>query len=474
MGEFFVSISETVRGLFRHDESTRAASVEFWVVASTWLLLVKFAVGSIGPRMFSSRHVNPGVQLLRIFSHYSVVYSLGLMQPSSSAEGSATNDLFQVWAVLIVTMQDSVNIGRPYKPQEMSTVDLLTSLWSANQLRDNTSTYLKVPLWIIWSVHASRIIWYYVSSDGASGACAENMKLIGDYMASRQHTDPKACPATMVGYKYLVLGEDKRDMKVRTPSFKSELVSTHPEELITVERVWSHRDSGDKLLGEGSHDKFKDVCLSFALYKLLRRRFFDFPIPEAKNAAMRQLVSDAILDKNNDYERAFRVTEVELSFVQDFSYSKHAVVFASGFPTQRLMLSLLMTSAATYLAYAVRELPKAIDAITAGDRPARITHGELVTRAMILIMVCRELWEIGVFVLSQWTKVVIICHYIRLQQRPGWIPMLQRFMTEKVARIMFRVIRRGRWDQNIQQYNLLMMVASNTKNGRFRSRLYKV
>ncbi|KAB8114380.1 hypothetical protein EE612_053759 [Oryza sativa] len=42
-------ISTTVGGLFRHDSTTGAASVEFWVAAATTLLLIKFAVDSIGP-----------------------------------------------------------------------------------------------------------------------------------------------------------------------------------------------------------------------------------------------------------------------------------------------------------------------------------------------------------------------------------------------------------------------------------------
>lgn len=475
--EFLQSILETVRELFRRDPTTRAASVEFWVMASTWLLLVKFAVGSMGPRfMVSSQYVNPGVQILRILSHYSVSYSLGLMQPSTSEQGSATNDLFQVWAVLIVTMQDSVSIGRPYKPQEMSTVDLLTSLWSANQLRAKTAMYLKVPLWIIWSIHASRIIWYYVSSDSAEGASTDNMKLVGDYMASSssQHADHDACPKTMVGYRYLVLGEDEQVKKIERPSFRFQLDHTRPEELITLDKVWSHHDSGDRLLSKDADGRFKDVCLSFALYKLLRRRFFDFPIPEADHPAMRRLISQIILDDN--HERVFRVTEVELSFLQDLSYSKHAVVFAAGFPTQRLMLSLLMTSAASYLAYAVHDLPRETTAVTAGGRLAKITHGVLVTRWIILIMVCREMWEIGVYVLSQWTKVLIVCNYIRQKQRPtGWVPMLQRWMTEKAARIMFWLVWRGQWDEKIQQYNLLIGAqVKTTPNRRLRSRSVKL
>lgn len=63
-------ISTTVGGLFRHDSTTGAASVEFWVAAATTLLLIKFAVDSIGPRFSSQKYINPAVQLLWILNHY--------------------------------------------------------------------------------------------------------------------------------------------------------------------------------------------------------------------------------------------------------------------------------------------------------------------------------------------------------------------------------------------------------------------
>lgn len=208
-----------------YDTTTRWASVELWVVVPAVLVLIQFAVGSMGPRFMIARQSNPSVLLLQILSYYSVSYTLGLMKPSISKQQAATtfNDFFQVWAVLIVTMQDSARIGRPYRPMEMNLVDLLSSLWSANQLRTHTALYLKVPLWVIWTIHASRIIWYFLSSSSAAQASDDNMKLVSDYMALLPHTDHDASPATMKGYNYLVDGEDRQEKEMDMPRFRFQL-----------------------------------------------------------------------------------------------------------------------------------------------------------------------------------------------------------------------------------------------------------
>ncbi|KAM3317965.1 hypothetical protein ACQJBY_035605 [Aegilops geniculata] len=451
-----------MRGLFRHDTTTRWASVELWVVVPAVLVLIKFAVSSLGPRFVLARQINPAVMLMHTLSYYSVSYALGLMKPSVAKEdaGATFNVFFQVWAVLIVTLQDSASIGRPYRPKEMTLVDLLSSLWSANQLRTHTALDIKVPLWVIWTIHASRIIWYFLSSSKAAQASDNNVKLVSDYMSLETGTDAETATDTMKGYNYLVDGEDRLEKKIEPPSFRFELKQTPQDELITVHKVWTCTRTGngdDRLLGKDTDgdNKFKDVCLSFALYKMLRRRFLNLPIPEAKDKALRDLVADVILHDTRDYERAFRVTEVELSFLQDFSYSKHAVVFARGFPVIRPLLSMFMAAAALYLAYAVRDIPSRSIAKTKTGHMARISHGVFVTHFLIFIVVCRELWEIGVYALSQWTKVIILCHYIRLKLRQGQDSTHQR-MVAMLARIMFTLVRRGQWNQKIHQLNLLM------------------
>ncbi|TVU26646.1 hypothetical protein EJB05_29200, partial [Eragrostis curvula] len=503
-------IAGTVRGLFQHDGTTGAASVQFWAVAATVLLLLKFAVGSIGPWFSSRRLTATGVRLLEILNYYAVNYTLGLMKPSSSSSSShggavTANNFFQVWAVLITTMQDSIRIGRPYKAKEMSLIDLMSSLWSANQLRAPAPMYLKVPLWLMWSIHAARIIWYYFSFNRASDASLNNIKLVSDYMMTSQHTDEDACPRTMRGYKYIVFREDKQKMEVLPPLFTLEmnLKGPHAGQLVTLETIWKQGGDKEDLLLNADADtdnRFKDVCLSFALYKLQRRRFYNFPIAEATHPATSQLVSGNILEPLTEgddqatrqpfleatIERAFRITEVELSFLQDLFYSKHAAVFARGFPYLRLSLSLLMTAAALYLVDAVRDIPSASSAVTGG---ARMTHGVFVTHSIIAVVVGRELWEVGIYVVSQWTKVWIIGRHMKLtkglkqisspatenpvgaerwyQRMMKWCQGMswgwQRVMLDKVAMIMFVVVKRGRWRRQIRQYNIVMSALIRNK-----------
>ncbi|RCV37281.1 hypothetical protein SETIT_8G050100v2 [Setaria italica] len=447
------------------------SSVQLWVMVATLLLLAKFAIGSIGPWIFSSRRlIAPLVRLLHVLNHYAVIYTLGLMQPSSSHHADdpsvpSVAEFLQVWAVLIVTMQDSVSIGRPYKTKEMTLIDLLSSVWSANQIRVRTRARLAAPLWIIWCIHASRVVWHYVSTIRATNASLDNVKLVSDYMMTSQHTDDDdACPSTMRGYRYIVVWEDEQMMEVSgPPGFTLEMKLTGPKaaQLLTVDKVWEQaQDKDDRLLSRTADrdNMFKDVCLSFALYKLQRRRFYNFPVAEAAHPATRRLVSDAILEEGADgtYERALRITEVELSFLHASFYSRHAVVFSGGFPWVQLALSLLVTVAALYLACAVGDIPSTGN-IVAGkrERVVRITHGALFTYLVIAIVVCRELGEVSIYVLSQWTKVWIICHYIKLKGCQGRIKAARQLMMEMVARIMFRVIRGGQWGRQIRQHNLL-------------------
>ncbi|CAO2147899.1 unnamed protein product [Urochloa humidicola] len=471
-------MSASVILLFWRDGGARAA-VESWVSSTTLLLLARFTIGSIGPRFFSSRRlVAPILRLMDTFHYYSVSYTLGLMKPSPTDDGGdamAVKGLFQVWAVLIVTMQASARIGRPYRAKEMTLVDLVYSLWSANQLlRTKTRVSLMAPLWLIWSVHASRIIWYYVSSSRATEVTRENIKLVSDYMMTSDHTDDDASPAAMLGYRYIVVGEEEQVIEVRPPRFTLEMDLTQPDParpLVTVDKVWS-QDSNDRLLGSAADGdcRFKDVCLSFALYKLQRRRFFDFPIAEATHPATRRLVLEALLEEgaNGSYDRALRVTEVELSFLHDFFYSMHPVVFAGGFPAVRLLLSGLMAAVLSYLFYAVCDMPSSGTAVVtaSGNKGmhVRITHGVLIAHCVIAVVLCRELIEAAIYVFSQWTKVRIICHYIKLKLQGRRHGLVGLMMMEKLARIMFRIISRGRWDQRIVQYNLLMAMLPGTKN----------
>uniref|UniRef100_A0ACD5T6Q5 Uncharacterized protein n=1 Tax=Avena sativa TaxID=4498 RepID=A0ACD5T6Q5_AVESA len=433
--------------LFKLDQATHTANVEVWVMLTTLLLVVKFAIDSRGPWFFNKFMVL-SLQFLEGLNSSMVTYSLALMQLSSSR-----NDFFQVWGVLMVTLRYSVMVGRPYgRSKKLTLSDMMSSLWSANLLRSRSSVLLiAILLWSIWLINAARIIGYFISSERASRINQENMRLVTDYMRYEPELSSDsgsgagaADPVSMRGYKYLVCGEDEQDKKVAAPLFRFKLNMEH-EKLITTESVWSLEE--DKLLGgeADADNRFKDVCLSFALYKLLRRRFHNLPSHEALHHKTRRLVLGGLLrlpQEGHDHERAFRVTEVELTFLKDCFHGNQAVMFVNGFPLRRLLLSVLLVAALSSVAYPVYQIPSR-------NTDSRVTRGVPVSYAIIFLIILKELWEVYVYVFSQWTKVWMLYVYITE-------PNLQCSLMRGVLRVMFRLVTRGQWDQQVGQYNIFI------------------
>ncbi|KAF7072731.1 hypothetical protein CFC21_077822 [Triticum aestivum] len=466
----------TLKSLFKQDNVTGVASVELWVLLTTVLLVWRFVLDFSGP-WFGKPSRMVVVVTLEILNQNLVIYTMGLMQLS----GVKVNDYFQVWAVLLVTLQYSVKVGRPYtRSKQVPMLDLMSSFWSANLLRVQTFNLLRFPLWLIWSLNAVRIIVLFLTTGKGETNNQESMRLVSDYMSYEDDLsaggDLQVSESDMRGCKYLVHGEHrvlkeiqegprggtrtlsscfrrKREIRGSDRSYKIRLDpdGVHKNQLVTVDKIW-HDSSNGRLLGLGAaedpRNQRKDLCLSFSLYKLLRRQFYDLPVHELKRPQgkekIRKLVFDYIL---NDCERAFRIVGVELSFLQDLFYSKHAAVFAGGLmvPLRSLLLSLSLATATGYIAYPARRIPERMDP---ADRN-RITHGVFITRLMVGIIVLKELLEIVLYVLSRWAKVLVLCKY--LQHR-----CLRRPVVEMAMRFMLFFGSRAKWSQTIRQQNLLV------------------
>ncbi|KAF8783672.1 hypothetical protein HU200_000402 [Digitaria exilis] len=85
-------------------------------------------------------------------------------------------------------------------------------------------------------------------------------------------------------------------------------------ELVTLDKIWGS-DDNDFL-----ESKHKDLCFSFALFKLLRCRFAKYTVLEAGFMKARSFFQ-AILLQGDDCERVFQVVADELSFIHDYYYS---------------------------------------------------------------------------------------------------------------------------------------------------------
>ncbi|KAK3433377.1 hypothetical protein EUGRSUZ_D00806 [Eucalyptus grandis] len=91
------------------------------------------------------------------------------------------------------------------------------------------------------------------------------------------------------------------------------------------------------------HYKLKDMCLSFALFKLLRLRYAGYSLPQKAHENAWKLIRNGLLSHEDGYRRAFRVVEVELMFLFDFFYTKYGIIFHPGWLTTKLM-DLMITS----------------------------------------------------------------------------------------------------------------------------------
>ncbi|CAL5031959.1 unnamed protein product [Urochloa decumbens] len=452
--------------VFNRDEVLNPIVIQFVVAVTTLLMVIRFGLDALRHR---SRSDAMKVFLITMdaVTQAMIVYSLGIMQRPSGA-----NSYYQVWAVLLVTLRYSVKIGRPagISLKQTPLVDLMSSFWAANILRSQAMKILKVTGWLLWSINSLRIIHGFLSSEFANNSHRENIRLLTEYMRLEHKVGAQGeggqnpDPSTMTGYRYLVLGEAKKqkmkeeeagrqardtDIKGETEDIRRLVLALRDDDkkILTLEKIWRDDPAGSS---DVLDEELKDLCLSFALYKLLRRRFFNLGIHEAKLERTRLLVLGILGDRPNsdsftNSERAFRVSEAEVAFLNDFFNSRHAIIFARGFPFIRLLLSTLLIGGIGGMAVAIHSFSK----VAKVDELGRVHHGVVFTWILLSFLGVKEIWEITTYVFSDWTKVLVLCKYV---ESPWW---LRGSVAKALVGKLCRCSVWPRWHGKVGQCNLL-------------------
>lgn len=287
----------------------------------------------------------------------------------------------------------------------------------------------------LWFLDASRMVLRFVVFKRAAGSFAlgRNVQLVSGHMADLQQTGcfgaerqlPAAVPCL------IVTGERNRDVEESPTGYrvKTSALEDEGKTLITLDRVWS--ESGHLLTPE-----LKDLCLSFALFKCLRRRFARHQLAEAGSSwAFRFVVGDWMLGQEGDHERIFRVIADELSFASDFYYSSLPVASLGTLPAAlHLFLSLLISSLIIRLTQVL--FPRAII-------PFPIPMSLITIIAAVNVIT--EVLEMRDGLRSNWTKISMIGHYIRCRH-DRVRRMFSWFLRSKSPKL---------WMDEIRQNNLL-------------------
>ncbi|CAN6195514.1 unnamed protein product [Urochloa humidicola] len=419
----------------------RLARIEVLVTASCLLVAVLVLLGS-GRRASRSTAFRLAVWCSLMLSYQAVSYTIGLMQSASFR-----NELVVVWGCFLLLLlgcadgiaayglNDSDQQARTALNQGLQLVYVLLLLLS---YVDALPLQLRVALILLWILSAAKLGVRLSNCLVASRhrALTVDTKLVADYML-REHELSGADydAATMAGYRYAVL--DGPDHQVG----------------VTLDLVWQCKG---RLLRSDDSDtrRRKDLCLSFAMFRLLLRRVGGFQLHEACLNKTRDFVKVGLIGGDADEhccKRMYRVLEVELGFLFDFFYARYPSPDRSLLPDTLVFLAVLATSlfalfSPALLAYDDR---RRTTANTAPATAASTAFDMWLTRMVIILFTVLESFQYLSLVFSDWNKVKMLCRYVRdetWQRRP---------VVERLLRFMCHVRLAPYWNNSVGQHCLL-------------------
>ncbi|KAF8721696.1 hypothetical protein HU200_022868 [Digitaria exilis] len=238
--------------------------------------------------------------------------------------------------------------------------------------------------------------------------------------------------------------------------------------VVTIGEIWSLPETDD-LLGGGEDDgpELRRLCLSFALYKLLRRRLEDFPITDEEARNCHDLIfkgllcSEEVGDTNAAADALFQVFNDEVQFLCEYYHSIHPVVLASPFffLVNYILFPLVVWALCvlTIILCSNGDVRYAFDSFNSDNYVVAVgivriaicimlkiresrspmalysTVDIFITILLFLAFLYEQIWEFIVFLLSNWFLVSLLCSYTR-NRRWG-----QSLMTSRAIRCILWV-----------------------------------
>lgn len=436
------------------------------------------------------------------------VYTIGLVQ---SVEAPKQLDSQLLWAVGLLLLLGSVDGMSAFSRQEVEdskgvqaehmikTVLVLWLLVSRSDVSEGGWILLLYFL-LCWVYSILRVAQRMKALRKASSVhgLVRSAKVVADYM---QHVYASGSddrnrihsPMDMAKCKYLVLGEEKDSSPPsKAPCYLSEVGGKG--KLVTFDMIWK---SEDKLLLSPTPDDdqnkrarvlsptpdddqnkrapapLKDTCLSFALFKLLKRRFCrGLPIAEEGDPeALKFVLAEG--------KHAFCLVEVELSFLYDFFYTKYPALFPAAPAALRVLRFVVLVGlfkvllldfifeAITYYSNVPADLLENNTGYSSSHAVAFILFNNILVVFMILSIDILQDVATGY---SNWAIVHYVCDYVRSKGRTdgngskGWWMTAKRWWNRgfgiRRALIKWVAARRAKkpahwWDNKLGQYSLL-------------------
>ncbi|EMS61164.1 hypothetical protein TRIUR3_18550 [Triticum urartu] len=240
--------------------------------------------------------------------------------------------------------------------------------------------------------------------------------------------------------KFIVMGEEDLVIEPTADGYKLKDIS-HNDTVLTVGKIWDHAYSN---LEERLRLRLRRLCLSFALFKLLRRRFEHLPlVTKEETRECRDLLFDGVYHDKSEKAAVelFQMMNDEVNFLCEYYHSVIPVVLASPFfllanyfllPVVVLGLCLMTVVLCGFgdAGFAFSSITTDNFAIKSGvvnttmclliksiSSPSAFftTVDFAITFLLLAIFFYEEMWEFIVFLLSNWFMVSLVHNYVTKQ-----------------------------------------------------------
>uniref|UniRef100_A0A0E0HVV8 DUF4220 domain-containing protein n=1 Tax=Oryza nivara TaxID=4536 RepID=A0A0E0HVV8_ORYNI len=474
--------------LFLQTESAMLMRIEFLVVVIAVLYqLMSFL--DLWRRRSRSSTMKYVLLILDAIADSTFLYTIGLMQNAPFKK-----DLFPVWALVLSNLRFSGCFISAYgipdqenrRISEMSNVMALLGVAFLNSTRNSQFRH---PIWALCAmlVRSFYLIYAYNIAVRSPLHGKSSMYVVMSSQVDHHRRPDESSEVnlnTMEGYRYPVCGDQNQKLKVKAPRYDFDLNIIDDDETTeptrhsrrqrlffgyfcrgkqwykraptTLDRIWKRNEDLKNMTCEKDANLIKDMCLSFSLYRLLRCKFDDLSV-DSNIAKKTKRLLWKIMEEDDDPKRTFRIIESELAFLNDYFYTRYPVLFFRGFPVMGSLHPVLTIAFTFWLGRDIHKVYRP----RVGEI-AHVVHGVnvdlIITWVFMGVVVVKELWKMLTYLLSDWTKVMVLCEYVA--ENMMWVPKLIRDkLVGLVCTPRFKIVQR--WHRKIGQYDFLRAYVYN-------------
>ena len=382
------------------------------------------------------------------------------------------NIMINTSVVVAVDDREGPSIGPPIELLAQGVWTLYLGISHLTEVTENYQTYVLIVLYqlelLLFLVTIAKLVFKYYAVKNAqqSFAFGRNPRLVFGYMHQQlplmasEHEPPRL----------LVMGEETIQVEKQPQGYvfkddSSGETLLKATGLVTIDRVWQF-DSTSMLLPAPAPQRLKDLCLSFALFKLLRCRFAGY---ELAYSGFDNAISFfwSLLLKDCEPDRVFGVIADELSFLHDCYYSSLPISYSMCWlPIMGIIISLSSIGYCIFLAVWMiiinrncynYQMVCTIRCENATQLHLGILELDLIPLVSLLVfVVIAEVRDIVSHIYSNWTKVVLTCRLLNDELSPS----MRKWALHILGRHRCKLTKH--WDEEMGQCSVLPLGPSRT------------